>query len=170
VDGVYTAAMGLWNATGGGFKNYASATGLIATSDATAQNGSTNRALGVRQVTATDQGVAFVFQIPNTIAKTNFALSFKLQSLDNTVGRTATWVVDYGIGASPSSFTTITTAPAGPLTTGPTFTNTTVTGSFGAALNNSSQPVWIRIVVLTPTTGSGNRPSSAIDDVSISWN
>ncbi|MGQ0738234.1 MAG: DUF5689 domain-containing protein [Bacteroidota bacterium] len=169
VDGVYNSAMGLWNATGGGFKNYASATGLVATSDATAQNGSTNRALGVRQVTATDMGVAFAFRVDNTIGKTNFAISFKHQSLDNTVGRTATWVVDYGLGASPSSFTTVTTAPA-TLTTGPVFTNTTVTASFGPALNNSAQPVWIRVVVLSPTTGSGNRPSSAVDDLQLTWN
>lgn len=168
-DGVYSTALALWNATSGGFKNFASATGLTATSDATAQNGSTNRALGIRQVTATDQGVAFVMQVNNTIAKTNFALSFKLQSLDNTVGRTATWLVDYGIGATPSAFTSVTTSPA-TLTTGPVFSNTTVNVSFGSALNNSAQPVWIRVVVLTPTTGSGNRPSSAIDDVQLTWN
>lgn len=168
-DGVYSNAPALWNATGGGFKNYASATGLTATSDATAQNGSTNRALGVRQVSATDQGVAFVFQIDNTIGKTNFAIQFKHQSLDNTVGRIATWLVDYGIGATPSSFTSVTTAPT-PITTGPIFSNTTVNASFGAALNNSAQPVWIRIVVLSATTGTGNRPSSAIDDVQLTWN
>ncbi|HYC41127.1 MAG TPA: DUF5689 domain-containing protein [Chitinophagaceae bacterium] len=169
-DGVYTSTMAIWNATGGGFKNYASADGLTATSDATAQNASTDRALGVRQVSATDQGVAFVFQIPNTIGKTNFAIAFKLQSLDNTVGRTATWVVDYGIGSTPSSFTPVTTSPAGPLTTGPVFSNSPVSASFGSALNNQSQPVWIRVVVLSPTSGSGNRPSSAIDDVTITWN
>ena len=139
--------MGLWNATGGGYKNYASATGLIATSDATAQNGSTNRALGVRQVTATDQGVAFAFRIRIRSPKPI------LQFLSNnshwtSVGRTTTWVVDYGLGATPASFTPVTTAPA-LLTTGPVFTNTTVTASFGAALNNSAQPVWIRVVVLT---------------------
>jgi len=169
VNGVYTSTMALWNATGGGFKNYASADGLTATSDATAQNGSTDRALGVRQITATDQGVAFVFQLDNTIGKTNFALAFKLQSLDNTVGRTATWVVDYGIGSSPSSFSAVTTSPA-TLTTGPVFSNTPVTVNFGSALNNQSGNVWIRILVLTPTTGTGNRPSSAIDDVSLTWN
>lgn len=168
-DGVYSSALALWNATGGGFKNYASATGLVATSDATAQNAATNRALGVRQVTATDQGVAFVFQIDNTVGKTNFAIQFKHQSLDNSVGRTTTWLVDYGIGATPSSFTPVTTAPT-PLTTGPVFSNTTVNASFGASLNNSAQPVWIRIVVLSPTTGAGNRPSSAIDDVQLTWN
>ncbi|MCX8020750.1 MAG: DUF5689 domain-containing protein [Chitinophagaceae bacterium] len=168
-DGVYTPAPALWNATSGGFKNFASATGLNANSDATEQNNSTNRALGVRQVSTTDQGVAFVFLINNTVGKTNFSLSFRLQSLDNSVGRTATWTVDYGFGSNPTSFTAVATSPA-TLTTGPAFSNTTVNVNFGSALNNSAQPVWIRIAVLSPTTGTGNRPSSAIDDFQLSWN
>jgi trimeric autotransporter adhesin len=37
-------------------------------------------------------------------------------------------------------------------------------------LNNINQPVWIRIVTLTGTSGGGSRPSTAIDDVKFSWN
>ncbi len=161
----------LWNNVSAGLKNFASATGLVATSDATAQNGSTNRAMGMRQTSATgyDPGAAFVLKLDNTTGKTNFQLSFLLQSLDNSVGRTTTWVVEYGIGASPGSFTAVTTVPA-VLTTGPIFSSTPVTINFGAALNNQSQNVWIRIVTLAATTGSGSRASTAIDDVNLSWN
>lgn len=169
VNGVYTSTMGLWNATGGGFKNYASATGLTSTSDATAQNGSTNRALGVRQVTATDIGVAFAFQLENTTGKSNFGLSFLLQSLDVSVGRTATWIVDYGLGDAPATFTPVATSPAS-LTTGPVFSSTPVTVTLPAAIDNQGGKVWIRIVVLSATTGSGNRPSSAVDDLQLTWN
>ncbi|HMU45717.1 MAG TPA: DUF5689 domain-containing protein [Chitinophagaceae bacterium] len=165
------SSMTAWNQTSAGLKNFASATGLTATSDATAQNASSNRALGMRQTSSTgyDPGAAFVFLLDNTTGKTNFQLSFLLQSLDNSIGRTTTWTVEYGFGDSPASFTNITTSPA-TLTTGPTFASTPVTVNFGSALNNQSQKVWIRIVALSGTTGSGSRASTAIDDVSLSWN
>ena len=159
-----------WTATGGGFKNVASATGLHSSTPAAVQAATTNRALGLRQVSATDKGSAFVFEVANTTGKTNFALSFKLQSLDSTSMRTTTWAVDYGTGASPTTFTTV-----GPTaTTGPVFSNNTLTVSFGSALDNQSGPVWIRIAELNATTlpagvTSGNRPTTAIDDFSLSW-
>ena len=160
-----------WNQTSAGLKNFASATGLTATSDATAQNASTNRALGIRQTSSTgyDPGSAYVFQLDNTTGKTNFQLSFMLQSLDNTIGRTTAWTVEYGLGDSPTSFTAVASSPAS-LSTGPTFGSTNVTVNFGAALNNISQKVWIRIVALSGTTGSGSRASTALDDLSLSWN
>jgi hypothetical protein len=161
-----------WSSTGGGFKNYASATGLTATTPTATQTAATNRALGVRQTgsfgdgtSSTGIGPAFAFQIDNTTGKTDFELSFKLQSLDNTVGRTATWRVEYGIGATPSAFTQVGTTS----TTGSVFSNTTITASFGGALDNQGGPVWIRIIAPAVTTGSGNRPSSAIDDFSLAW-
>lgn len=164
-----------WNQFSLGVKNYASATGLTSTSDQAAQDASTNRALGFRQTgTATtggDPGVAFVFQLANTTGKTNLQLSFLLQSLDATAtGRTTTWTVDYGIGDSPTSFTALTTVPT-PLTTAQgTFASTPVTVNFGSALNNVNQKVWIRIVALNATTGSSNRPSSAVDNFQLTWN
>jgi hypothetical protein len=161
-----------WSATGGGFKNYASATGLTATAATATQTAATNRALGVRQTgsfgdgtSATGAGPAFAFQIDNTTGKTDFELTFKLQSLDNSVGRTATWRVEYGLGATPSTFTQVGTTS----TTGPAFSNTTLTASFGGALDNQGGPVWIRITAPAQTTGSGNRPTSAIDDFSLAW-
>ncbi|MFN3427085.1 MAG: Ig-like domain-containing protein [Candidatus Thermochlorobacter sp.] len=159
-----------WNNTTGRFNNYASADALSSSATAAAQASATDRALGVRQTAAFgDIGAAFVLQIANTTGKSNFTLSFKLQSLDISSPRTATWTVDYGFGATPTTFTPATTTPATLTTGGSSFTNTTVTVSFGTALDNQSGPVWIRIVTLSNTTGSGNRPSTGIDDVQLSW-
>ncbi len=163
----------VWNNVSAGFKNFASATGLTAAANTTTQNAATNRALGIRQTgTVGDPGGAFVFQLNNTTGKSNLQMEFKLQSLDPTTpaARTTTWRVDYGIGLSPAAFSTVTTSPATLTTTFGVFSNTTVTVNFGSALNNISQPVWIRVVALNPTTGGGNRASSAIDDVKFSWN
>ncbi len=166
-----------WNQTSLGFKNYASATGLVSTANSTTQNASTNRALGVRQTgtagSGGDPGAAFAFLVANTTGKSNLQLEFKLQSLDSSsaaIARTTTWRVDYGIGQSPTAFSVIATSPAGLITTNGAFSNTTVTVNFGSLLNNISQPIWIRVVALTPTTGGGNRPSTGLDDVKFSWN
>jgi hypothetical protein len=171
IAGTGLATATAWNNVSAGVKNFASATGLTGASDAVAQGASTNRAFGIRQTSATgyDPGAAFAMQLTNTTGKTNFQLSFQLQSLDNTVGRTTAWTVDYGFGDTPTSFTAATTNPAS-ISTSPTFGGTTVTVNFGAALNNQNQKVWIRVVALGATTGSGNRPSSAIDDVQLTWN
>ena len=165
-----------WNSVTGGYKNFASATDLHSGNSAATQTAAPNRALGVRQTGSfgdgTNVGPAFVFQLANTTGKTDFALSFKLQSLDSTImtatatGRTTVWRVDYGLGATPTAFTQV----GSTATTGPVFSNTTLTASFGGALDNLAGPVWIRIVSLASTTGAGNRPSSAIDDFSLSWN
>jgi trimeric autotransporter adhesin len=160
-----------WNSTGGGFKNYASADGLNAASTSTDQNASTDRALGVRQTGTTgaglDPGAAFVLQLNNTTGLTGFLMSFKLQSLDITSTRITTWRVDYGIGATPATFTAV---GATSTTGGSAFTATnTLTVDFASALDNISQPVWIRIVTITNSTGSGNRASTGIDDVQLSY-
>ncbi|HMO33256.1 MAG TPA: DUF5689 domain-containing protein [Lacibacter sp.] len=160
-----------WAQTSAGVKNFASATGLTSASTDAEQAAASNRAMGIRQTTTVgyDPGSAFVMLLDNTTGKSNFQLSFLLQSLDATVGRTTTWTVDYGVGDSPATFTAITTTPA-VLTTGGLFSSTPVSVTLPAALNNQSQKVWIRIVALTAAPGSGNRPSSAIDDVQLTWN
>jgi hypothetical protein len=174
-NGNFTAPTA-WNQSSLGFKNYASATGLTATATSTAQNASTNRALGARQTSTVgsggDPGAAFVFLLTNTAGKSNLQMQFQLQSLDGITapGRTTTWKVDYGIGQSPTAFSAVATTPASLTTTNGTFSNTAVTVNFGSALNNVNQPVWIRIVTLAPTTGGGNRASSAVDDVKFTWN
>ncbi|NII82097.1 MULTISPECIES: CehA/McbA family metallohydrolase [unclassified Pedobacter] len=156
-----------WNSTGGTFKNFAS--GSIGLTAATAvQTAATNRALGIRQVAASDNGVGFAFQVSNTTGKTGFKLSFDLQSLDASSPRTTTWRVDYGFGASPTVFTAATTT--GVLTTGGSTSGiNTINADFGTALDNNVGPVWIRIVAIGATTGSGNRPSTAIDNFSLSF-
>ena len=161
----------VWNNSSAGAKNFASATGLTATADLTTQGAATNRAFGIRQTSSMgyDPGSAFVILLDNTTGKSNFQMSFQLQSLDNSIGRTTTWTVDYGLGDTPSTFTALTTNPA-TLTTTPTFGGTNVTVSLPAALNNQAQKVWIRIVALSATTGSGSRASSAMDDFQLSWN
>lgn len=154
-----------WAATNGNFRNVASGDiGLSA--NAAAQSAATDRALGVRQTGALgDPGAAFVLQLANTTGLQNLAASFKLQSLDASSGRTTTWTLDYGIGASPTTFTPLATG-----TTGNTATsNNTITANFGSALNNQPGPIWIRVVTLTASTGSGNRPTSAIDDFQLTY-
>lgn len=162
-----------WNQTSAGFKNFASATGLTSTASTTVQAAATNRALGYRQTgTFGDPGAAFAFLLANTTGKTNLQLEFKLQSLDApaTLNRTTTWQVDYATGLNPAFFSTVATSPATITTTNGIFLNNTVTVNFGSLLNNINQPVWIRIVTLTGTSGGGNRPSTGVDDVKFSWN
>jgi hypothetical protein len=56
------------------------------------------------------------------------------------------------------------------MTTGnSTFNNNDITVNFGNALDNKSSRVWVRIVTLSGSVTTGNRPTSAIDDVSFSW-
>ena len=171
-EATFAVAAKAWTDTQGAFKNFASADGLTVGSDATAQNASSDRALGIRQSSSFgDPGGAFVMQIANTLDRNSFAMTFKLQSLDTSSARTTTWVVDYGIGATPTVFTPIATGPAVITTGANTFSNTDVTVNFGISLDNMSGPVWIRITTLTAAAGpSGtNRASSAIDDVELTW-
>jgi hypothetical protein len=165
-----SASTSLWNRTGSGFKNFASATGLNMGSDSAAQVNSTNRALGIRQTSSFgDPGGAFVFQINNTTGKANLKMEFNLQNLDTSSARTTTWMVDYGLGDAPTVFTAV--SANGTMTTGnKIFSSNTITVDFPAALNNQSQKIWVRILSLSATTGSGNRASSAIDDVNFTWN
>ncbi len=159
-----------WNSTSGNFRNVASGTGLTATSTTTEQDASTNRALAIRQTGSFgDAGGAFVFQIANTTASSNFQLSFLLQSLDASSTRQTTWTVDYGIGATPSTFTTVTTIPVSLTTGNSTFSSTSVTVNFGTALDNISDNVWIRVWAAAPSTGSGTRATTAIDDWNLTW-
>jgi trimeric autotransporter adhesin len=153
-----------WTSTSGGFFNYAS--GDIDAGEP--QSTATDRAIGIRQTsTVGDPGGAFVFQIANTTGKINFTLDFRLQSLDASSNRTTTWQVEYAVGNNPTSFTVV---PTGILTTGGlTFTTTPVHVNFGNALDNKPDIITIRVVTLTPTTGSGTRATTGIDDLVLSW-
>lgn len=171
-----TTAATAWSTSTGQFANYASANSPASAADnSSTQSSRSDRALGVRQTSSYgDPGVAFVLQIANTTGLSNFSLTFKLMNLDAAAGKSTTWKVDYGFGASPTSFTDATTSPASPTTGnssawGPS-NGTTVTVNFGALLDNKSGPVWVRIVTKTATGGSGlMRPVTAIDDYNLSW-
>jgi len=161
-----------WKNTTAKFKNFASfKSSLIG--NYVQQASEPDRALGVRQSsTLGDPGAAFVLCIANTQAFQNFQLSFDLQSLDDTNGeRQTTWSVDYGIGDSPSNFSTISTG----YTTGANqvFSNR-ISTTLPASVNNQNQKVWIRIVALSASTNPLNAPnptrtSSAIDNFSLSY-
>jgi hypothetical protein len=162
-----------WTSTSRGFKNVASADALTATATNSDQNSSTDRALAVRQVSASgwddhDTLASFGFNISNTVGLTGFTLSYKLMSLNNTVKRYNTWIVQYGIGASPTSFNTVTTTPTSVIMDS-NFSTVNVSANFGSSLNNISVPVWIRICPLDSTMGIGNRPLVGLDDFNLSW-
>lgn len=140
----------------------------------------TNRAVGVRQVSPTnashpnlDSGAAFVFEVANTTGLTAFTLKFQLQSFDTSSPRITEWMVDYGFGTAgggiPTLFTPATTTTGTWTTGGHTFSNNSCTVNFGSALDNSSVPVYIRVVTLNYSSGSGNRASTGIDDYLLSW-
>lgn len=159
-----------WASTTGQFRNVAGAAGLTSSSSSTDQSNSSNRALGIRQTGSFgDPGGAFYLQLTNTTSKSAFVLEFDLQSLDIASPRTTTWTIQFGVGASPTSFTTAGSI-SGTLTTGNSiFSNNRIVANFGNQLDNLAGPVWIRIVTLTGSTGSGARATTGIDNVSISW-
>jgi hypothetical protein len=171
----FSSSVVSWSSTTRGFKNVASADGLIATSTSTDQSASTDRALGARQVSSSgwdgvDSLISMSFNMTNTAGLSNFNLSFKLQSLHEAgnVKRYSDWIVQYGIGASPTTFTTIATTPV-TVTIDSNFSNTTVAVNFGTALDNITQPVWIRITPNSQSSGTGSRPMVGLDDFNLTW-
>lgn len=173
ISATYNAGPTSWTSATGNFRNVASATGLKSTATTNEQNASVNRALGLRQTgTFGDPGAAFVLQLSNTIGWANFVLRFKLQSLDGSAaGRTVGWKVDYGIGSNPVVFSTVPGTPLTPTTAlGPAaWGSQDVVIDFADVLDDQSANVWIRIVTLTASAGTGSRPTSAIDDVELSF-
>lgn len=173
ISATYNTGPTSWTSATGNFRNVASATGLKSTATTTEQNASVNRALGLRQTgTFGDPGAAFVLQLSNTTGWANFVLRFKLQSLDGSApGRTVSWKVDYGIGSNPVVFSTVPGAPLTPTTAlGPAaWGQQDVVINFAEALDDQPANIWIRIVTLTASAGTGSRPTSAIDDVELSF-
>jgi hypothetical protein len=155
---------------GKGFKNSASFDGSAASDTGGVQRSRSDRAFAVKQTSAAgyEPGPAFVLHVANTTGISNLGLNFKLQSLDYTCARVTTWAIDYAVGSSPSSFTRV--AVVGDSTTGGfSFKSNNVSASFGTALDNKSQEIWIRIVNLNASTGSGSRTTTGIDDFSLTW-
>ncbi|WP_420148622.1 DUF5689 domain-containing protein [Spirosoma sp.] len=157
-----------WATATGNFRNVASSNNgtLTSSSSASAQASAPDRALGVRQTGSFgDPGAAFAVQLSNTTGFQDFKLSLKLQSLDAGSPRKTTWAIQYGIGSAPTTFNTVATQEIG----GSTFTNNTINYDFGLYLDNISEPVWIRVVALTASAGSGNRPTTGLDDFVLTY-
>ena len=127
-------------------------------------DGNADRALGIRQTGAFgDPGAAFTLQIANTLGLTNFSLALDV-GIISSQPRSTTWTIQWGLGTSPTSFTTLGTYtdPGAVGSSRLTFTN--ITG-----IANQSGNVWIRIVALSASTGSGNRDTFGIDDFSLTY-
>ena len=149
-----------WDNTSGAFKNFASATGLTSSSDTTAQDNATNRALGVRTTGGFgDPGAAFTYAF-NTTGQTVSSISLDLMLLSSQP-RTNVWSLQYGIGGSPTSFTSLGTWTT-PDTWGTTSTNF-ASSLFSTNLNDLSNLVF-RVVNLSASTGGGTQDSIAIDN------
>jgi len=157
-------ALGTWASNTGEFRNVASTSGLAFDSSSANQNSSADRALGVRQGGSFgDPGAAFTFNFNST----GYNLSaINLSALMLSVqGRSTVWTIDYGIGASPASFTALTTY-SDPGVFGST--PLSITGAALTSLSNQSN-VWIRVTALSASTGSNSRDTFAIDNFSLSY-
>lgn len=153
-----------WADNAKGFLNVASATLLSSTSTTAVQGGSTNRALGVRLADDFGEpGAAFSFQFDSRgLSLQSGSLSMMMLDVE---GRSSTWSIQYGLGTSPTSFGTIGTwgDPGG--------WGTTLFAFDAASLAAMSyrESVWLRVVTLGGSTGTGSRDTIAIDDVRISF-
>ncbi len=158
-----TTAATAWNATTSGFKNYASADGGTSADTSAVQGGRADRALAVRQTSSggLDPGAAFELELANTAGRTGFGMTVKHQMLD-VQPRSTTWTVQYS--TTGTSWTNLGTY-ADPGTWG----STAATYSFGSGIDNVGGPVYVRIAALAGATGSGNRDTYGIDDVSLTW-
>jgi len=158
-----------WADTKGEFGNCASTlsnsgTNFNGSEPTGTQTNCLNRALALRQTSSFgDPGAAFVLQLANTAGLSDLTLSVDLCLL-RTNGYTTIWSVQYAVGNSPVSFTTL-----GTYTNATVFGATTQTYNLGTNANNLSSNVWIRIAALSPATGSGSRATFGIDNFSLSW-
>jgi hypothetical protein len=165
----FPTATKTWGDTTGEFGNCAAnksnaGTNFNGAESTTIQAGCTNRALALRQTSSFgDPGAAFVLQLANTAGLSNLLFSVDLCLL-RTNGYTTVWTVQYAIGNSPVSFTSL-----GTYTNATSFGATTQTYNLGTNANNLSSNVWIRIAALSAATGSGSRATFGIDNFSLSW-
>ncbi|HET7535605.1 MAG TPA: immunoglobulin domain-containing protein, partial [Candidatus Didemnitutus sp.] len=150
-----------WGGTTGQWENCASATGMVGNESTAVQNAASNRALAIRQSgTFGDPGASANFNF-STLGVQVTSITFSAQML-SVQTRSTIWQLQYGLGASPSSWTTI-----GTFTDPGVFGSTTITASgFGTVLDNQGN-VWLRVVTLAASTGSGSRDTFGIDNFSI---
>ncbi|MCD8490220.1 MAG: Ig-like domain-containing protein [Desertifilum sp.] len=158
-----------WSQTTGGFKNFASAkSGVSETATSQQQAAMSDRALGIRQTGAFgDPGASFVFSLQNTLGFQDFRLSFEAQIL-SVQSRSTTWTIDYRV-SNQNAFVPLGTY-SDPGVFGSTLLSTSSgLSAFGTDINNQPNPVQIRISALSPTTGSNNRDSFAIDNFILTY-
>ena len=173
-----TSVTNTWSGTSFAFKNYASVTNtvggtnFVGTEPISSQSNTLNRALGVRGVGAADPGCAFVLKIANTTGFGKFKMDVDMLLL-NAQGRSNNWTVDFGIspdGSSPAtSFTVVSNNFFGTYTNASAFGTYHRTVDFGALLDDQPGPIWIRIVNLTGSIGSGSRPTVGIDNFNLGF-
>ena len=165
---VVTTAATAWGSTSGQFANFAGTTHdgipFTGTESSAIQAAATDRCLGIRQSSSFgDPGAAFVLQLQDTRGFEGFEVSLDFNMLSVQL-RSTIWTVDYAVGNSPGTFTALGTyADPG------TFGSTNKTFSFGTALDNQSQNVWIRIVALSSSTGTVGRDTFGIDNFRLSY-
>jgi hypothetical protein len=170
---VFNPAINIWSATGGGWKNLASATGAGITqgSASTDQDASADRALGIRQTsTIGDPGATLTFILANTTARNNLSMDFNIQSLDPSVTRTTIWAVEYALGDTPAAWIAVTPTSGSLTITGTPWGGHNVNVVFPGVVNNQALKIWVRIIAKTATSGSGSRPVTAFDNVKFNWN
>lgn len=170
----FTSAHKNWDSTTGSFANYASVTNndgnrFTGTESLTIQTNALNRAAGIRQTGSFgDPGAAFVLRVDNTVGFGNFQAALDFENL-SPQGRSTVWTVDYAVGNTPSAFTSVGTYTNLNTNSAGVFGHTNLSFSFGTALNNQSENVWIRVAARSGSTGSGSRSTFAIDNFSLIW-
>ena len=158
-----------WADTTGEFGSCAALTnnlGVPATGTESSANQATftNRVLAVRQTqNFGDPGAAFVLQITNTLGFSNLTFSLDFNLLKSN-GYSTTWTIAYAVSNTPASFIPLGTYqdPGSTGTTNRSFT-------LGTDANNQTNNLWIRIIALSASTGSGSRDTFGIDNFSLSW-
>ena len=158
----FTTGTNTWANSGGAFKNL-SAGDIASTSSTTSQAENENRALGIRQTASFgDPGASFNFNFSTTgLEVTGISIDLMMLSVQD---RSTVWSTEYGIGTSPTSFTSL-----GTWSDPGSFGINTIpftTSTFGTALDDQSN-IWFRVVALSDTTGPNSRDTIAIDDFSI---
>jgi hypothetical protein len=166
----FTTNATTWADTSGEFRNCASTVSNVGTNftgleTQNTQDNCTNRALAVRQTGSFgDPDAAFVLQIADTLGKSNLNFGVDLNLLRSN-GYSTTWFIEYAVGNSPASFTTL-----GAFTDPGGFGATRQTFSLGPDANNQGNNLWIRFVALTNAVGGGTRDTFGLDNFALNYN
>jgi hypothetical protein len=137
-----------WNTGNTGFRHFASHEALPSSATSAEQAAEQDRVLGIRQSSSStptlNPGASFNFHF-STIDTEIDSITLDLQAAANT-GNNTIWTIQYGLGASPTSWVTLETINSSTLSS---VENTTYTyDSFGIALDDQSDVVF-RMVALS---------------------